>query len=1629
MLLSGISIVNPDNYQIFYKGKEIPIYVHGDGDGSFDAGDYIEFYGERNTGWLDTTHFVNPNWHGNPDVSFYTDTSIYFLTWNTTGTGKRLTAANATGILSFNPSSYYKKKVRNNYTASYYGGKYTLQGEAIYHPAFTEGQGLFSLPFTDASVSYSINTPNVFTSGPSSEAELVLVGANLSGHSVQVSFGDYSSVRNNAAVNVEKLNFTISTTSLGSSSSNLTLNAFGSSPDRNALAYLEVIYPHNVNLNGASTERMIVPDDIAQAKTRYDLTNFTDTSAIVYDLTNGLRITTIIGTTLQVLIPNSGGDKICYLSAESSISSISSLTLVGSTGYFTRHTKFPRDSAYVIISHSSLWTNAKEYAYYRGGILGGSHDTLLLDIDELYDQFAFGAKKHPMAIRGFFAYAIDSFSSPPKFLLLLGKSITYRYSRSGINYSNNLVPTYGWPPSDNLLTAGLGTSEIDPAIATGRIAAKSNEEIEWYLNKIEEHDLNPALYPINPAKQILSERNWMKQILHFGGGSNDNEQSNFRNYLKGYEKTIEDTLFGGYVHKVFKNSPDPIQNTISDSITKLINDGVSIMTFFGHASGSGFDQNIDYPDFYTNTNGRYPLLIANSCLVGDIHKPVSSTTLSNSEEWVLHKKGVIGFLASVSYGLPVPLDKYTSELYKNFSNKNYGKGIGVIIQETIKAIQIQTSVHITCLEMTLHGDPAMVLNPHRDPDYTITYNDVYTTPTNVTSELDSFDLHLIISNIGRATNQSIGITVRRRYPSAETQVADPDPVVMTVPYIPYKDTITFRFPVSSPEGVGINRFDIRIDPSLLIDEISDKNNDLLNFPIPINAQDLIPIYPYEYSVIPEQLVTLKASTGNAFAKTENYKFELDTTDLFISPLASTVITHSGGVVEWDPAFDPSLNAALSIPANSDTLEYFWRTRRDSTTFADSNHIWRESSFQFIEEKKGWGQSHFFQFKKDAFNLIDYNRTNRTFDFVNSPKQLHCTVIGNAWNDNQYSATEYKIDGTGLMSSSCGAKDAIIVVVIDPVSLQPWNTQDYNFGQINNPGYGVIPHYNAFVFRSEPQNSGFRANLANMLNSIPDSNYILIYTFMKMNFKEWEDTLFNAFQTLGSIMIVDSVNSPANNAPYILFIKKGDLSTLQEDSGNAYDTLNLYANIKTNYDFGYFSSTIVGPSTNWGSIHWKVDQVEPNDNVRLEVTGIDFQGNETIITQLANLPPDSTDIYNLNSIIPAATYPQLRLKAFIKDSLLKTPAQLKNWYVLFDGVPEAAINPSIYYSFESDTLEEGEMVKLNVVVNNVSEYDMDSLLISYWIVDQARSIRSMSSQRYKPLLKSPDSIMASITYSTSGFAGINSIWIEANPADSTGVYDQLEQYHFNNIAELSFFVKGDKTNPLLDVTFDGVHILDRDIVSAKPQIVIQLNDENRYLALNNDSVLQVYIKRRGDSGSDNLIPYDNNILTFIPAKLPANKAQILYNPEKFEDGIYELRIQAKDMSQNSSGDLDYSISFEVINKPTITEIFNYPNPFSTSTRFVFTLTGSEVPQDFRIRIFTITGRVVKEIFSDELGTIHIGNNLTEYAWDGTDQYGDRLANGVYLYTVDVKLNGQDLEKRETAADKFIHKGFGKMYLMR
>jgi hypothetical protein len=245
---------------------------------------------------------------------------------------------------------------------------------------------------------------------------------------------------------------------------------------------------------------------------------------------------------------------------------------------------------------------------------------------------------------------------------------------------------------------------------------------------------------------------------------------------------------------------------------------------------------------------------------------------------------------------------------------------------------------------------------------------------------------------------------------------------------------------------------------------------------------------------------------------------------------------------------------------------------------------------------------------------------------------------------------------------------------------------------------------------------------------------------------------------------------------------------------------------------------------------------------------------------------------------------------------------------------------------------------------------------------------------------------------------------------------------------------DKTPPNLDVTFDGVRILNKDIVSAKPFIVISLKDDSRFLALNDTSLFA--IKLRMPDGSLKNVRFDGDTLQFIPATLDGsgkeNAATVHYRPHLKQEGEYELIVFAKDRSNNASGAIDYTVAFEVVNKSMISNLLNYPNPFTTSTAFVFTLTGSELPTQFRIQILTITGKIVKEINKEELGPIRIGNNITEYKWDGRDQYGQPLANGVYLYRVVADMNGKKIEKLTTGGyntDKYFRSGYGKMYLMR
>ena len=127
-------------------------------------------------------------------------------------------------------------------------------------------------------------------------------------------------------------------------------------------------------------------------------------------------------------------------------------------------------------------------------------------------------------------------------------------------------------------------------------------------------------------------------------------------------------------------------------------------------------------------------------------------------------------------------------------------------------------------------------------------------------------------------------------------------------------------------------------------------------------------------------------------------------------------------------------------------------------------------------------------------------------------------------------------------------------------------------------------------------------------------------------------------------------------------------------------------------------------------------------------------------------------------------------------------------------------------------------------------------------------------------------------------------------------------------------------------------------------------------------------------------------------------EIHWTPE-LKDGKHKLEILAKDASNNFFDSTSSRTSFFVFNEFDLTEVYNYPNPFSNDTHFTFLLLGSELPQNIKIKIYTIAGRLIRDV---EIPAPDLKVGFNKIYWDGKDQDGDEVANGVYLYKVSAKF---------------------------
>lgn len=1612
---------------IYNNGKQVPIYLSWTS--SPTSSDYIEFYGKRLDAEIDKKLYSDSNHILNPYTSLFKDTNYFFITIRT-GTNERIIEyANDTNSISSPYLTHCIGNAINQYKVNYIDGKrwyYTITDFAV-RASYDDGEGWG----TNAYSSLNFATPNfVNSAGLNVKLKARLFGRNETGHNLEFKLNG-TSVGTQSAAGSTLINFEkeIAASSITSNSTSLSISPLIANNHGYSLGFAFLAYPRDFNFTGLNQFSFSLP--VSSSSEKFQISGYNVSNEIVlYDLINNTR-TSHNGNPSHRFLVNIQGDKsLLAISHTGSIFSIPSVTRVNFNSLLNQRGNF------VLIAHRAIQLDSSgsdiilQYKDYKESAAGGSHQVVVVYMDELQEFFGYGQPKHPIAIRKYLQWTQTWGSNIPKHAMLVGKGFTALtlFSSVGANYNNNFIPSYGHPASDYHY-ATMDGSDIQ-FLSIGRLAVTNGQSLKNYLEKLKEYNLE--YYSTSDIDQRPDKKEYMKWVIHLGGGTGAAQQADYRANLKSYEKIASDSFYGSRAFSVFKNGPDISEDVTSVDLTNRINKGVSLVTFFGHSSATIFDVGIGEPTSFTN-KGKYPIFLANGCNSGFFY----GGGLSYSESFInLKDKGAIGFLATTNTALDAALYQYGNEFYVQMSKNSYNKTVGEVAKNTSAALLSSGSMNYlrtTFMDFNLNGDPSVPITQYARPDYYIGANSVLFPANNLNTTLDSFPVKIIVQNLGKAIHGTIKIKVERLN-NGNTAIYEKQ-----VPAPLFIDTFTINLPISDQNfGIGINSFNIKIDADELYSEISEANNELKNVGnILVENDDVLPIFPYEYSIVSSSTAKLTAMSTLINRPTRSYVFQIDTTEEFNSPLLKVFKTEltSESIISWLPSL-----------VFQDSQVYYWRVSKDS--LAGQGYRWNNSSFIYIPNQPlgGWNQSHYYQFLKNTYKNIVYDGA-RKFKFVNDVKSISVKLNGS---NNVYDTEWYLNNARQAVLREAGRMtNGIFVIWIDGKSGIARQSMDSNYGSRVWGSYGSIQFgytgipREGFVFQdtgltpaNHPlPNTPWTTVMLNFLNQVPDGDYLLFYSNKRPVYPAWSADLKNYFTNAGFSSLSQLVSGSVV-APFIFGYRKNVPSyPVYQKLGTDYTSFTtgeMFVN--GSWKEGFKESVKAGPAKKWKTLSYKLDAAEL---VSQDINAVELHGIRSN-KQSELLKTFNASILDTNiEWIDPNTFVNLQLKLNSKDETDRTPAQLKYWRIYYEDIGEVAVNnPSALVPKMRDTIENGDKWIFNYGMETLNSNSFDS--ISYRMtISQGNQTKQLNGKA-SPMAGNSFQLVQKELAISNYFEGLNTINYEINPINFGY---QKEKFDVNNYGRASFFVKSDIENPLLDVTFDGVHIINNELVSSSPSIRIALKDENKYLLLNDTSLIKLFL--RYPDGSQRPVSFSQSDVSYtLAASGNNNTAEINYKPI-LTDGSYQLIVKDADRTGNSSspnGSFNYKISFQVITKNQISQFINYPNPFTTSTQFVFTLTGSKVPDFIKIQIINIRGQVVKEIFKEELGPIKLGVNRTQYAWDGKDQYGDALANGVYLYKVTVKNEGQDVPMMDEKDFKSINKsnknlgqyfkdGWGKMVILR
>lgn len=1562
----NVSSIDPRTIRLINKGNEIPVYFSGEGDGTFDQADYFDFFGTRNYGGMTITYdhanflsYVTDEYY-----NLYSDTNVYWVDWGGNN-GQRYAVSDYNSTSNYSPDFFTDKvhlekdffyAIGESYAATDYRYLSTekFRGEGWYWSFLGDNQAL-----TD-----SLSTPLINNNGTAS-VRIFAYPSNrdinvINEHTIEIKINGTvigTAYKNDLNPVDTTLNFPAS---LLSESGNIFSVKYIPAPGTSGgmfIDFVEVKYPRRFRImNNNLSAKLNAADTTSKL---FSVAGYNSSNALnIYDVVNHIKINA-----------GSFSSDSVKLTAKSSAHIVLINDAINRKPFRIKQRQVPNlvsasnAADYLIVYNNLFNAQAEQLRAYRQ-----SHDnfrSVKTEIEDIYDIFNYGLE-NPVAVKNFTKYVYDNWQQPRlQYICLFGRgSLDPKKNSAGSVYYNNLVPVYGNPPSDGYFAnINVGTFFYYDQISIGRLPAYSVAEAQTMVDKIIAYESEPAA-------------RWWKDFIYITGGGTLSDQL-YHQQRSNNEINVFITPYSisGSAHKIYRtDDSSSVTYNYADSVKNDISRGCVFVNYRGHAGSHDWEVGMQDPNTLTNGN-KLPIVVSLTCFTGENSK----TELRGFGEKFIYlpNKGAIGFIGTTGWSYSTNGNDFGTYLVQTMKDDT-SRRVGELMKYAGKQMSrdsLSFSIRHTINCYNLLGDPAVKIKLPKQPEFEITNNDYrFLNETNNTGE--QISLKIFPKNYGLFADSCL---IRFQLKKYNQPFSFKDTVYRNFKFL---DTIQYNFKIDT---IGIYYMTVSLDHNNRFPEENETNNSI-TFNVPITSTSYIPMSPANFALVYRDTIELSGLNPNFKHNQKSVKvsLELDTSSAFNSPVRKTFLNSavSGAVTKF----------RTGLPVLNNNTVYFWRT--SAIVNNDTSYWSKKFSFTYVHS----GKNTFELFRPVTENIP-------VFLTKTDPEQ---------YSENEFDRTNYGSDGIKLSeytanlyvkSLGSNAEEASYFTVGNQtVFIDGGLNTGLNILKVRKSNGHISAHKNLKMISAASSDS-----LVNFLNTFDTTYYVMLLnaayvpggTYLTANAK-------NKLRQFGSIYC-DSIGLMGYFHTWSLI---GYLGASHSQTSEMFDPCcrpaplcnscsHWTASVSSlNVTFTKTSGTvsnIIGPAQVWTDFSWS-QILSENSSLKFDVIGISYTGQQTLLFSDIT----SNKFVDL-STISAVDYPRLNFFAkFAIDTLIGAQSSvLTGIYVNY--------TPGLELVLDRNSVQVNTSSK-STDVHDFS-FDYHNAGFSYMrgaVVNLFAGASLLLTDTIPSTLKYDSAMSYSNSFNSPQFRDSLQLRLEIKP---NGNYNEF--YSFNNSAGFTLISRESKPSFVseIEILSDGKVISNGDYVSKNPEIkingkgAISLNvqsDTTQVSLLLNDRYIPFFVngsanpllksvsisnyskssERKNNSANETAKSPDENSIYYYPElKAGTNILTVIYKTAGNENG-------------NEVNEIRDTVSYEVFvsEELMVKDLYNYPNPMKDQTSFIFTIASPDAPDNFKIRIYSVSGRIIREIVQP----VNIGQNQIQ--WDGKDNDGDYVSNGTYFYKI-------------------------------